>query len=713
MINLGVQYYRPPFPDKRYWEADLARIADSGLNAIQLWVVWSWVEPSPGEFLFDDYDRLVELAEKNGLGVVLSTIAAIHPYWIHREVPGSEMIDSMGHKVVSSNRREIHFGLTPGGCSDHPGVWSHMSQFLEQVVKRYRSAPNLRGWDVWNELRWNVQADGLVCYCPHTIAAFRNWLQERHGDLEGLNQAWKRRYRSWEDVRPGKHYGRPYTEMMAFEHFITWRAVEHGKARYDLVKALDPDRPVTVHDAQPTVMHGDRYPIGTALHRGNDWFYADHMDGIGCSSFPVWQRSDDVDLAARLGFLTAAARGKHIWLSELQGGRSSSGFQLHQPVRPGPQQRWIWTGLAGGADTVLFWCWRDEVFGYESAGFGLSGNDGYAEERIAAMRQTGRILREHEALLDNYRPDQPRVGLFFSPQSYYLYWAEDGNGMKAQRAMQGYARALLRANIPFTVVEEEHLEALDGIDVLLMPRVLVVDDPVADALSAFVRRGGTLVAESECGAFGSNGLYRYPEDRFLTRLTGVRELGRRLLDGHSISLSFGEQALTLPATQWLTPFAQGRRAVLGAVPDGPIGVDLEVSKGRVILCGTYVGDAYYAGSATGDPDYAPFCADFEAFLRTIARQAGIQPSAQILGKTPAECDAVQVKVGRSGSRRMAFVLFGENCASIRLRFPRGTFIRQARDLISGQVVEMTATATGEECDLARPAWGLMVLVQEL
>ena len=103
--------------------------------------------------------------------------------------------------------------------------------------------------------------------------------------------------------------------MMAFEHFITWRATEHGKARYNLMKRLDPDHLVTVHGAQPTVMHGDRYPIGTALHRGNDWFYADHMDGIGCSSFPIWQGADDVDLIARLGFLNAAARGKHIWLS--------------------------------------------------------------------------------------------------------------------------------------------------------------------------------------------------------------------------------------------------------------------------------------------------------------------------------------------------------------------------------------------------------------
>ena len=82
-MHLGVQYYRAPFPEERYWDDDFARIKDSGLHVVQLWVLWSWVESKPGAFRFDDYDRLVALAAKHGLGVVLSTIAEVQPYWIH------------------------------------------------------------------------------------------------------------------------------------------------------------------------------------------------------------------------------------------------------------------------------------------------------------------------------------------------------------------------------------------------------------------------------------------------------------------------------------------------------------------------------------------------------------------------------------------------------------------------------------------------------
>ena len=53
-------------------------------------------------------------------------------------VPGSEIIDNMGNRVISSKRGECHFSLTPGGCFDHPGVWQRMAGFLTAVTERCR-----------------------------------------------------------------------------------------------------------------------------------------------------------------------------------------------------------------------------------------------------------------------------------------------------------------------------------------------------------------------------------------------------------------------------------------------------------------------------------------------------------------------------------------------------------------------------------------------
>lgn len=708
MIHLGAQYYRAPFPNRRYWRDDMARMADAGLNTVQLWVLWGWCEPSPDNYRFDDYDELVSLADKAGLSVVLSTIAELQPYWIHDAVPGSEMIDHMGHVVISSNRGEGHFGLTPGGCTDHPGVWDRMAGFLEQVVTRYRSAPNLVGWDAWNELRWNVNADGQVCHCPYTVNRYHAWLDATYGGLEGLNAAWNTRYTEWRQILPGKFPRSPYTAMMAWEHFLTWRATELGLARYDVVKELDPDHPVTVHGGAPTVLYGMKFPE-TSLNRGNDWFFADEMDGIGCSSFPTWFHFSDADLAMRIECVRSAARGKRVWLSELQGGRAARGFESHDPVQPANQQRWIWTGISSGADTILFWCWRDEVFGSESSGFGLIGSDGLAEARLAAMRKTARVLDQYRDEIASYTPHVPSVGVYFSPQSYYLHWNQEGDANLPQNALLGYTRALFRSHIPYTIIEEEHLESLDEIDVLFMPRSLVIDAEQADALGDWLESGGTLVAEAECGAFGRNGLYRYAEDRFLADLTGIADVGRRTLVGNAVNVSVASQDLQLPAKQWLTPFGAGPGQVLSETADGPLFVRVPVGEGQVILCGAIMGDAYFEGSSSNDSPYALCAADFESFVAALVQQAGVELPAVVVSPEGLAARDVHVRTGYTLGRPMVFV-FCDRAESVTLRFPPGTFGDLGRELLSDSTVVIETVVEGQVATIPMSEWGMGVLL---
>jgi len=100
-MNLWVQYYHPPFPEDKYWEKDFAKIKQSKFNPVHLWVLRSWVEPKPNNFVFDDYDHLMKVAEQNGLDVILSTIAEIQQYWIHLGVLEREMVNHMGQKSYS------------------------------------------------------------------------------------------------------------------------------------------------------------------------------------------------------------------------------------------------------------------------------------------------------------------------------------------------------------------------------------------------------------------------------------------------------------------------------------------------------------------------------------------------------------------------------------------------------------------------------------
>ncbi len=689
---LATQYYRAPFPEKKYWKEDLDLMKASGLNAVQLWVMWSWVESEPGVFDFSDYDELADEAEKRGLGIILSTIAELQPLWIHRLIPDSHMIDNFGNKVVSSNRVEAHQGLTPGGCFDNPAVLEGMRVFFQKTAERYAGKKNMLGWDCWNELRWNVQSDGLVCFCPYTLEAFRQWLKNKYTDLSGLNAAWKRRYCSWEDVFPGKMPNRPYTEMMEFEAFMQWRAAEHAKFRYDTIRESDPNHLILAHAGQPSYRAvGDEE--NHAMNRGNDFEIASKLDGYGCSHFPFWFKVSDVDFGVRVESSRSAANSGVVWVSELQGGSARSGFEVFPSVQAKPQQRWVWNGYGRGAKAVIFWCWRDEVFGKESSGYGLSGLDGLADERLAMMRETGAFLGKYDRLLDGYVPDAAKVGVIFEPDAYNLEWAQDSAAVRARDSITGYMSALERTQIPYDIVDQANIDSLQHHRLLIMPWPLVVSDKKAGRIIDFVRNGGILLIEAEADAYTSRGFYRNsgPERSFAYAL-GIEDLGRRVLEHEELILDMDGNQFTLKTgfernadhiatgaqnnkNEYYTPLkesAEKFNSRIAARDDAGniLSIINHAGKGRVIVLGDFIGRGYQ------EKPYG----EFEKFMKYLCICANAQHPIRIESE-----ELLQWRTGVSGNSRLLFVINTGKSQAFRVIIPSNLIASdgQVEELRSG------------------------------
>jgi beta-galactosidase len=700
---LGAQYYRPPFPNSKLWRPDMEKMAETGLDVVQLWVCWGWVESTPGEFRFDDYDELMGHAADAGLGVVLSTIAEIQPFWVPREIPDATMIDNFGHEVISSPRRECNVGLTPGGCWDHGELKERMGGFLSAVAGRYAGHEALAGWDIWNETRWAVQADGYTCYCHSTLAAFRAWLLERYGDLDGINAAWRRRYTSIDDVMPGKVPARPYTDLVEFEAFLAWRASDHLAWRAGLIRAEDATHPVTAHSAFPVTLTGS-LPQEQAAARGNDFDLAELVDGFGCSQFPAWQGMNpawasgaDVELGARFESGYWAAGDSEAWVSELQGGGINNGFSVFEPVEGARQARWIWSALARGMKGIIFWCWRDEVFGYESAGFGIVGDDGKAESRLASLRRSADAIGAHRELLAGYRPDRPEVGILFSEGSYELEWAQDGNSERAQASVLGWMLSCERTQLPYRIVDADHLAELDSLKLLVLPWPLVIPDATAERILAWVEAGGHLVTEAELDAYDEHGFYRYGADRPLAGALGVAHKGRRQLS-EAPTIDLGSDIGSL-ATQTLVQafedFAPGVGGEILARGESGEAVALArpYGSGRVLAIGSFPGQT--AGAERSRP--------LERLLSREVAAAGVEPT---LAVTPGDGEVLQWRMGTAeDGSRLLFVLSERPHTEVTLRSASFAGAGSAAELLGGgawkvEVTDGVATLvgrTGEDC----------------
>jgi beta-galactosidase len=237
-----------------------------------------------------------------------------------------------------------------------------------------------------------------------------------------------------------------------------------------------------------------------------------------------------------------------------------------------------------------------------------------------------------------------------------------------------------------------------------MPRTLVVDDVTGRVLTRFVKTGGTLFCESECGAFDSAGLYRYPVDRFTTKLTGIREIGRRSLKDESFEAEMDGVRFPLGGWQWLTPWDASRGDVLAAAAGGSLLSSVRVGKGRMVLCGTYLGEAYIHQRAEG----------LEPLVKALVTQAGYQPEVTVESPAPQGDAFVYIKYGQSRNRRLVFVFFPAGDEPVRLRFRKGWFTgRRVRNILDGASVSLERQADGSHhAEMAPPALRIAVLVGE-
>ena len=342
----------------------------------------------------------------------------------------------------------------------------------------------------------------------------------------------------------------------------------------------------------------------------------------------------------------------------------------------------MWNAIGRGAKAVIFWCWRDEVFGGESSGFGLTGADGKSEERLAALRATGDVLSRHAGLLDAYVPDGPRVGVFFEERNYHLDWAQYGGACaQAGDSMTGYLRALKRIQVPYNVVGSGHLDGLDDLELLVMPWPLVVGPLAAARIAAWVENGGSLLVESEVGAYDERGFYHYPDDRDLALRLGVRSLGRRVIGTPELPVHIGEEVFHLAAATWVEALDPGGAAVLATVAEETVATSAKRGAGKVIALGTFAGLAY---SRERGPE-------FERFLRRVVTDAGATPD---LAFSDQDGEDLQWRLGRSGPQRLLFVSSSEGKTEVTVRGPGTIFAAgdELVELISGATADVNEVA---------------------
>lgn len=358
-------YYYPEHWGESQWERDLKQIKELGFDFVHYAeFAWAQLEPKEGVYTFDWLDRAVDLADKNGLKVIMCTSTATPPVWLVRKHPDVLIEHENGTKMDH-------------GARQHPSVSNNFyreysMKMIEKLAQHYGNDKRIMGWQLDNEPR------PAQDYGKDAQQRFRAWLQNRYKTIDALNKAWgtafwSQVYADFSEINIPRvsqmfmnshqilDYNRFSTEEMAgfldeqtllirkyvdSNQWITTNYIpEYGDGHLRLSNQLD------FHSYTRYMVFGEDYGIGRKGYRlgpveriakANDFFRP--IDGV-------------------------------YGVMELQPGQVNWGKINSQPL-PGAVRLWLWHVFAGGSKFTCTYRYRQPIYGTELYHYGIVGPDG-------------------------------------------------------------------------------------------------------------------------------------------------------------------------------------------------------------------------------------------------------------------------------------------------------------------------------------------------
>ena len=388
-LELGVCYYPEQWHHAR-WEEDARRMVEAGLTWVRIGeFTWGLTEPRRNQFDWEWLDRALDVLGESGLKVMLSTPTAAPPNWLVREMPEILPVDRHGRTRASGSRR--HY------CLSSEKYVEEARRITKEYLRRYGKNPAVHAWQVDNEIGDHETA---ISYSTSARSGFLRWLRDRYTDIETLNQSWNTvfwggRYGDFDEIQlPVGSVAAPCPALeLEFMRYSSDRVAQFIEAQAGIIRKHSPGRTV-VHNFMAGSYDFDHRQAAT------------HLDVAGFDSYPLgnlvqghhpreekasWLRIGAPDYQGFHCDMYREQGGGRVWVIEQQPGSVDWAPCNPAPV-DGAVRLWTWMAYAHGADTVLYFRWRQVPFGQEQFHSALHHFDGtpdraYHEASVVATER--------------------------------------------------------------------------------------------------------------------------------------------------------------------------------------------------------------------------------------------------------------------------------------------------------------------------------------
>ena len=411
--SLGVCYYPEHWPEEK-WQRDLAAVQDLGIRYVRVGeFAWSRLEPAPGQYEFAWLHRILDLAAKRALSIVLGTPTAAPPKWLVDQMPDMLAVDSEGKPKKFGSRR--HY------CFSHAGYRAEAVRIVSAIAREFGQHPAVTAWQTDNEYGCH---DTVLSYSEAARDAFRRWLREKYGTIDCLNRRWgnvfwSMEYRGFEEIDlPNLTVTEANpAHQLDFRRFSSEQVQSFNRLQVDIIRHLSPGRTI-LHNFMGGFLDFDHFAL------------ASDLDAASWDSYPLgfltllnvpqeqklkYLRTGDPDFVAFHHDLYRGCGRGRWWVMEQQAGPVN--WAAYNPApNPGMVRFWTHEAIAHGAEVVSYFRWRQAPFAQEQMHAGLnlpddSPDTGTGEIKQVVAELAGLPLEESRqgeiALIYDMRPPGP------------------------------------------------------------------------------------------------------------------------------------------------------------------------------------------------------------------------------------------------------------------------------------------------------------------
>ncbi|MCS7192467.1 MAG: beta-galactosidase [Armatimonadetes bacterium] len=440
--------------------ADIEKFPNYGINIIQIEFGPNSIFPSEGvvsDAPIRETLSILDRAAKAGVAVNLLISPHYFPEW---------MLEKYPHLL---KRREGFLQY----CLHAPESQDLLKRYIATIIPPLKDHPALHSICLSNE-PVNVEEP-----CEFALRDWHNWLRNRHGNIQNLNQRWGTNYLDFSKVPlPNpfdlSHVPRPMS-LDVFRFNQDWFAGWH-KMLADMVKAIAPDLPVHAKAMTWTMLNDGDVLFGVDAELFASFSDINGNDSVNFYSHGVGEFAQSWLLNAMAYDLQRSVKDAPVFNSE----NHVIADRENKYVPPEHVRAVLWQDAVYGQSATTIWVWERTFDPKSDFAGSIMHRPACAEAVGLTCLDLNRLAEEITAL----QKAPPQVAILHSISS--LVW----DGGRYTDCRNKLYTALTFTGVKIGFVTERQLERgiLPNEPVLFVPNIVHLSDAAFEALKRYKGR---------------------------------------------------------------------------------------------------------------------------------------------------------------------------------------------------------------------------------